>query len=261
MESPILSIITITLNNQKGLAKTLESIKKQKGAYSIENIIIDGISNYDVNGLVVAVGSKAKLYQEADSGLYDAMNKGLSRSAGQYVLFLNSGDELSHVSILKDVVRTLEIREPDFLYGDSVELSDHMRLLKKARHHRFAWYGMFTHHQSMIYKRDLLAELRYDLSFPLAADYAFTLDFLKKAKSIFYFPHPICIFERGGVSSLNIRQSVIDLYHIRRQRLGYKPITSAAVVFLTTTVFLLRKLMPKLYDRFRFLGLGGNGYI
>jgi len=176
----------------------------------------------------------------------------LNYASGQYVIFLNSGDQLASKFVIADLAKILLELNPDFLYGDSLEMSDGVYLLKKARSYKKAWYNMFTHHQSMLYRRDLVADLRFNLNFRQAADYDLTLRFLSLSKKIHYLPEPICIFERGGVSGKNIQQSIKDLFTIRVKTMGFNPLLSSLILMPGLLVFLFRKAAPKIYDLIRF---------
>ena len=89
---PVVSIITVVYNDAAGLKSTMESVQGQ--AYSnIEHIIIDGASTDGTLDLLKEEGGKAAYWKsEPDTGLYDAMNKGLKAAVGDYVWFINAGD-------------------------------------------------------------------------------------------------------------------------------------------------------------------------
>lgn len=203
------SIITVCLNNREGLIRTFDSIKKQ--AYcNFEWIVIDGGSTDKTVGFLKEIESlyvikKLQWISEPDDGLYDAMNKGLKLSNSGYLLFLNSGDVLSSSSVLESVEAFCKKRNyPDFVYGDAYDcLSNGEVLYKTAYSHRRLWYGMFTHHQAMFYKLSLIKGLKYRLVYSIAADYAFTSEFLKMATSVAYLSIPICFFEGGGLTSIS----------------------------------------------------------
>lgn len=110
-----LSIITINRNNANGLRRTIESVLNQTFS-DFEYIVIDGASTDD--SVAVIKEFESKIYQwvsEPDGGIYNAMNKGISKARGEYCLFLNSGDYLSNNSVLNDVFSP-EIKE-DIVYG------------------------------------------------------------------------------------------------------------------------------------------------
>jgi glycosyltransferase involved in cell wall biosynthesis len=90
---PVLSVITIVYNNARDIDRTLLSVLNQ--IYDgIEYIVVDGASNDGTLEIIKRYESRiAKLISEKDKGIYDAMNKGLALATGDYVIFMNSGDE------------------------------------------------------------------------------------------------------------------------------------------------------------------------
>ena len=91
---PKLTIITIVYNNVRDVERTINSVLNQT-YQNIEYIIIDGQSTDGTLAVIEKYRSKiSKIISERDKGIYDAMNKGLAMATGDYVLFMNSGDEL-----------------------------------------------------------------------------------------------------------------------------------------------------------------------
>lgn len=114
----MLSLITINFNNKLGLLKTIQSVKIQN-FQDFEFIIIDG-GSYDGSVDIINQYSDIITYwiSESDSGIYDAMNKGIKQAKGEYCLFLNSGDWFYGNNVLKDC---FEIGfSEDFVYGHQV---------------------------------------------------------------------------------------------------------------------------------------------
>ena len=96
-----LSIITINRNNAKGLEKTIQSVASQTFK-DFEYVIIDGAStddSVDVIKKYEASFAYLKWVSEPDKGIYNAMNKGICRSSGEYVMILNSGDIIATKSV------------------------------------------------------------------------------------------------------------------------------------------------------------------
>jgi glycosyltransferase involved in cell wall biosynthesis len=111
---PLLSIITINFNNSEGLKKTIESVISQS-FNDFEYIIIDGGST-DGSAEIIKQNNRINYWiSEKDKGIYDAMNKGILKSSGNYLLFLNSGDYLCE-NVLEKVFS--EIHTEDILYGN-----------------------------------------------------------------------------------------------------------------------------------------------
>lgn len=94
-----LSIITINLNNKDGLKKTLRSIDNQSNK-NFEYLVIDGNSSDGSQDLINNSAFIDIKISEKDSGIYDAMNKGIQLAKGEYLLFLNSGDYLNNSEVM-----------------------------------------------------------------------------------------------------------------------------------------------------------------
>lgn len=236
--SPLFSIVTITRNNLDGLRRTRASLAAQSSRH-FEWVVIDGDSTD---------GTKDHLPENAlsepDKGIYDAMNKGIDRATGDYILFLNAGDTLSDPDILATLAKTIAVENPDFIYGDALETGG---FYKKARSHRKIDRGMFTHHQAMLYRRKNIGSLRYDTSYKIAGDYAFTRAFLKNTKKTSYIPAAICIFETGGVSQRNMRLGRTEQYKARRKA-GCAMLKNVTVYAFQTLSANLKTHSPKLYS-------------
>ena len=230
---PLISIVTITLNDREGLARTIESLKAQRTPPSFEHIIVDGMSDYDVPSLLENLGWHGRLHQGRDTGLYDAMNRGTDLSRGEYVLYLNRGDELAAPDVLGKTGSTLVQQRPDFFWGDSLErqLGGELRY-KPSRPLKHLPLGMITHHQAMLFRRDLLEKhaIRYNLHYKIAADYEFVLRHTRVGVKFSYLPEPICIFELGGTSYQQHNDGRIEQFQIRKE--VYGSTSFAAVIYV-----------------------------
>lgn len=115
----LFSIITVNLNNYCGLLKTIKSVVEQTFR-DYEWIIIDGGSTDGSKQLIEQYSQFISYWvSEPDTGIYNAMNKGIRVSSGDYLLFLNSGDWLASPTVLEDVYKTAPT--VDFVYGDHIE--------------------------------------------------------------------------------------------------------------------------------------------
>ena len=103
-----ISIVTITYNAQRTLQRTLDSVRSQTYP-CIEHLIIDGASKDDTLQIAQQYQKESShevsIQSEPDKGLYDAMNKGLQRATGDYVVFLNAGDSLYAADTIETVVK------------------------------------------------------------------------------------------------------------------------------------------------------------
>ncbi|MDY0029357.1 MAG: glycosyltransferase family 2 protein [Pseudobdellovibrionaceae bacterium] len=242
------SVVTITYNNRAGLEKTAHSIIAQTCA-DYEWLIIDGAST-DGTHKDFSMYPSAVIISEPDQGIYDAMNKGLGRAAGRYIIFMNAGDQFSN----KDILQTVKDRifsSPDLIYGDSFEeTKSGTRHYKRAKPALQIARGLFTHHQSIFYNRQSLGMRRYDLSYKIAADYHLTLNFLKEHKITSYIPIPISIFEDGGISQRNVTLGRDEQFRARKEY----GIANWKNLFLTQkqkAASCLRRYCPNLFWRLK----------
>lgn len=253
---PLFSIVSVCLNNLGGLKRTRESLLIQTYR-DFEWLVVDGAST---DGTVKFLQSleevECRWVSEPDEGLYDAMNKGMEMASGQYLLFLNSGDELASSDVLEQVARVA--RESDFpalIYGDAFEKTQEGKIvLKPAYSADRIWYGMFTHHQAMFYRRDAVGKQRYRPEYRIAADYGFTCEFLNKYTDAVYMPLPVCLFEGGGItSSGNIHlRGMKEQWLIGREILRRTFAQRFFVLALHLAKHGLMRLAPSLYRRLRF---------
>lgn len=255
MNEPRFSIVTITLNDRAGFVQTHASVVAQS-CTDFEWLVIDGGSADGTTEYLQQVHHPhCKWTSEPDNGLYDAMNKGLERATGQYIIFMNSGDRFADQEVLARIDALLVRNGQDLhlVFGDAYEeAADGKLLLKRARSVEWIKYGMFTHHQAMFYARHAIATMRYDRSFVVAADYHFTCKLLADGGTALRAGFPISINARAGWSekkadtgrreNLAIQKTVLRLGRARRAA-NYAAVLGSA---------LMRTHLRGLYDRIRF---------
>lgn len=171
-EKPLLSIVTINLNNLAGLEKTLESVRAQEPRVC-EWIVVDGGSAD--GSLELCERNRdliATLLVGKDSGIFDAQNKGLREATGEFVVFMNSGDAFQDGAVARDFA-ALE-RDFDLLYGDVV-LESKGRLIERKYPDKITflyWMRSFLCHQVIFYRRELFARHGgFSLDYRYASDH------------------------------------------------------------------------------------------
>jgi putative colanic acid biosynthesis glycosyltransferase len=252
----LFSIITINYNNLEGLKSTFNSVINQNFE-RYEYIIIDGKSDDGSNDFLNTINSDelVSVVSEQDKGIYDAMNKGIASSIGKYVIFMNSGDCFAHNEILQELTLKIERLDsyPKYIYGDTYEKELISKKLhyKKAKNHGKYWYGMFAHHQSMVFSNDIIKEnkLTFNLNYALSADWDFVLRFLRliKEEDIVYSNNVISIFELGGFSS-NFVKGIKEQYSIRRKTLRWNFFSCLTIASLHYLLNIIRRNMPFIYN-------------
>ncbi|MEI6984842.1 MAG: glycosyltransferase family 2 protein [Rhodospirillaceae bacterium] len=252
--APLYSVVTVVRDDLAGLTRTHDSLRRQSYR-NFEWIVVDGDSKDGGRDYLMAFSDQIAWWRsEPDDGIYDAMNTGLAACTGTYVLFLNAGDSLPSMDTLAKFSDALmNAGFPEFCYGDAWENGTNGKMhYKPARSHRRAWYGMFTHHQSMLYLRSILHDITFDTYFSIGADYAFTLKVLAKSDSIIHVPQPLCIFAGGGLSELQASIGRSDQACIRKEILHHGVIRQRIVALIQLAAFVTRKLSPSLFGLFRY---------
>jgi len=201
-----LSIVTIHLNNIEGLKRTLKSLIPIQDVYDVEWIVVDGGSEIPTTSsrVIEQVFSRAAQFiSEADEGIYDAMNKGTRLANGEYVLYLNAGDELHPEFDPGRFSDSVSGNSADMLWGRcEVHYQDGTRLKVKPRSPRWAWYCMPAFHPAILFRRDALGDNPYDTAFRLAADYDLVCRLLAGDARVVQNPEFISVYHRGGASDV-----------------------------------------------------------
>lgn len=252
---PFFSVVTITLNNLAGLRKTRASVEEQT-LRDFEWIVVDGAStDGTVEELQNCELPNLSWSSEKDSGLYNAMNKGLARVRGRYAIFMNAGDCFASSDVMERarVVIAASGGIPQMVFGDAIERTeDGIRLYKKARSVDRLHYGMHTNHQAMFYSSDALDGLRFNESFRIAADYDLTCRVYMRGGGSLALDFPICIFAHGGVSEKIAHVGRSENWRVQRDVLGHslhRRLTTRARYLAS---FTLRTRFQPLYNRLRY---------
>lgn len=223
---PLLSIITVTYNAGGVLQRTLDSVAAQDYP-QIEHVLIDGASKDNTLELLRAHADqlpRSVLLSEPDKGLYDAMNKGLARATGDYVLFLNAGDELADSHTLTEIFASAP--SADVYYGHAllVDLDGKPHGLRLPHPpERLSWkslqWGMSVCHQAFIVKRNLAVP--YDLSYRICADIDWMIRTLKQVNHAQYTGGVVCRFLMDGLSSNRRKQAWWERYQVLEKHYGW----------------------------------------
>ena len=157
----LFSIITINRNNSAGLRQTMESVVAQQNC-DMEYVVVDGASTDGSVDVIKQHSSlpRLKWVSEPDSGIYNAMNKGISMAEGDYIVFVNSGDTLVSPSVMQRLSQALaETGRPAILYGNIIKVWPDGRKVKgKGRRDPFTMFSFYRgtlDHPGTCIRRDL----------------------------------------------------------------------------------------------------------
>lgn len=208
------TVVTAVLNDAGHIEQTILSVISQTDI-EIEYIIVDGGSKDGTLELIGKYKDKISLLiSESDRGVYDAMNKGIKHSSGDFVYFLNSGDVLLNSSILSKIkFEDVNVRNT-IIYGNVVVAYGNIEALEKPRpffNSKMKFKGIGICHQSMFFPGELIRNEKYDLSYKIAADYDLVYRLWRKGTEFLYRDITIAKYDWGkGISSNPYK--LLDVY-------------------------------------------------
>ena len=228
-----LSIITINYNNAAGLKKTLDSVAAQTYT-DFEHIIVDGASTDGSVDEIIAysqspIANRHKItwLSEPDTGIYNAMNKGIRMASGEYLLFLNSGDYLVDGYVIENVMPFLD--GTDIIQGNLYDVYLAPNRLRRGYGRSdvelFEAYRCIILHPSAFTRRGLFNQYGFfDESFRIISDTIFYFkSFCIGNASFKYIDVAISVFEGDGISE-NIKYLDLKNDEYRRFEKEYIPI-------------------------------------
>jgi glycosyltransferase involved in cell wall biosynthesis len=221
-----LSVITIVYNNVRDIQRTIQSVLCQTYP-NIEYIVIDGASTDGTKEIIELYKHQlSKFISEKDAGIYDAMNKGLAMATGDYVLFMNSGDEIYACDTVLNVFSSAA--DADIYYGETEMYNDAWESLGQRRHkapQTFTWrdfkYGMNISHQAIYIKRCLTEP--FNLGYKFSADIDWIIKAAKKSSKIINTHIYVAKYLVGGVSKQKHLESLKERFRIFTNYYGLVP--------------------------------------
>lgn len=220
--TPCVSIITVTHNAETHIAKSIESVLRQSYR-SIEYIIVDGCSTDQTISIIESYGSKVTHFiSEPDRGLYDAMNKGIRLSSGDWLYFLGADDLLASDDVIESIFQ-------DDLTGYSL-IGGSVINLGRGRHFvsSYSYRLLFRNtlsHQGTFYRRFLFENFSYDASTRVSGDYELNLKAYLERHKLKQSGHVIARCGDGGVSSQVLYRGYLEEIRIRNRYLTW-PVAS-----------------------------------
>jgi len=246
----LITIITVTYNCAGHISTTLKSILTNKPP-TLEYIIVDGASTDGTLEKIHPFKDKIDLLvSESDSGIYDAMNKGLKAASGDYILFINAGDTIYDPQVLPSLLANIKASRADIYYGDAMLIDSEGRELglrsiesSRALPDSLNWKslerGMVVCHQSFIVKRSLAGT--YDLRYRSSADIDWMITSLKKATNIIHTGMVISGYLVGGFSKQTHQTSLRERFAILAHHYGMpRTLLNHFIILLRSGAFKLK---------------------
>lgn len=244
----LLSIITVTRNDADRLSQTIQSLQRFYGDVRFEHLVMDGVSSDHTSSVVTPLTdtNNFHFHSGSDKGIYDAMNKGIQKSKGKFLLFLNCGDYmLAHPD---DVATSIKMASAETIADiacfafSQIESNGATKIIeaRKARP-----YQMPTSHQAMVFSADFVRAHPYDIRYKIAADY----DLYMRSDSVIIAPlkAPLTAVEVDGVASSQPLISYREyLVIVSRNLNGIEMLSSMVRIGLKAlAVIILKSLLPK----------------
>lgn len=224
---PKFSIITVTYNAGAVLEDTIQSVITQTYR-NVEYIIVDGGSKDHTLDIINRYREHIHtLISEPDKGLYDAMNKGIRLATGDYLCFLNAGDELHEDDTLQLMVHSITGTElPDVLYGETAIVDEEghfLRMRRLSAPEDLNWKsfkdGMLVCHQAFFPRRELAEP--YDLRYRFSADFDWCIRIMKKSHTLHNTHLTLIDYLNEGMTTRNHRASLHERFRIMCRHYGY----------------------------------------
>ena len=239
------SVITVTYNAEAVLQRTLQSVLDQTYE-GVEHLIIDGASTdgtlhiaetYKQRSDEADNGHQVMILSEPDHGIYDAMNKGLTRVCGDYVVFMNAGDFFPHADTLAQMVNRCKLDKylpaelPGVLYGNTDIVDSDGRYLHSRRLQppenltwRSFWQGMLVCHQAFYARADFAMQTPYDTTFRYSADVDWCIRIMREAEKeavpLLNLHMVVANYTEEGQTTQHHRESLLERYRVMQRHYG-----------------------------------------
>lgn len=209
-DSPFFSIITVVLNGDKFLERSIKSVLNQYYE-NFELLIIDGKSTDNTLEIVrkFANDKRLKCTSESDSGIYDAMNKGIQKAKGEWIYFLGYDDFLIDNEVLQEFANAIKTDQPDFIYG-KVIWGESNQIFGKSMTINDLKKGYICHQSIFVRKNTFSLTGYFDTKFKYNADAQFVIKcFQLENFKIKFLDRIVAYYHTDGVSSTNVDDNFV----------------------------------------------------
>ncbi|CQB86301.1 PGL/p-HBAD biosynthesis glycosyltransferase Rv2957/MT3031 [Chlamydia trachomatis] len=221
-----ISVITVCYNAAKELRHTLQSVASQTYPH-IQYIVVDGASTDSSLELIKEYQTDIDLLiSEPDSGIYDAMNKGIKVATGDYLCFMNAGDTFHSPTTLADLFAQIHRPLPDVIYGETNIVDERRHFLRPRRlktpqqlTYQSFLSGMVVCHQSFYPRRALVPY--YNLTYRFSSDFDWCLNILAKATQTYNSQMVLTDYLAEGTTTRNHRASLKERFRIMTHHYGW----------------------------------------
>lgn len=212
-----ISIITVTYNCVNDIEKTIVSVLKQDYS-NIEFIVIDGASTDGTVDIIKKYSDSIDYWvSEPDRGIYYAMNKGIEKSTGDWIYFLNSGGIFHDPKVLSSVFQEQEYQSDaiyGYIYSETLNryVKEFVPFYKQVKRNKVPGYS----HQALFVRSKWCRIYPFDISYRCCADFNQAMTIYSHGAKFSYVDIPIAISPPAGFSAKNRRLQLIENARINK---------------------------------------------
>lgn len=203
----LITIITVCYNSEKTIKRTLDSLLNQTNS-DFEYIVVDGDSTDNTINIIEEYmprfNGQMKYISEKDDGIYDAMNKGISLSTGDYIALLNSDDwyEKHTIEVVKDAIKN--DNDIDIYYGYIRLIKNGKEYMVRRNNYEFIMEGTgMIQHPTCFIKKEAYDQIgTYDTSYKVCADQDLMIRMITSGKTYRGIDNILTNFSIGGISTV-----------------------------------------------------------
>lgn len=230
-----ITVITVCFNEEKNIAKTIESVLNQTKT-DFEYIICDGKSTDKTMEIVNSYREKFdekgidfKVYSEQDGGVYYGMNNGIDKATGDYIIFINGGDNLATPYVIEEILKYIEKQDSDadVIYGSLNYYSADKRKAKVICDHTQLKKKMCVPHPASFCSVKSLKKYKFNTEYRIGADYDYMLNVYLNGGVFVRVSTLVSDFYEGGIStqdykkSLQEQRKILENHGIKVSKLGF----------------------------------------
>ncbi len=255
---PLISIVCVVKNNAVGLEKTLHSIYSQNCEKEIFEVVVVDAASTDSTEDVIIQYTPDVYVSEQDTGIYDAMNKGILHSKGKWIYFLNGGDIFFNNTILSVFVSCNVCHQKNMhhsiICAPIIESYKGSAIVRNTVSEKKMPFAMPAGHQGIFMKREVIKRYMFDTSYKICGDADLFARLLHDGHTICFFDTLVAIIDGVGASNVHWKQALRERHRI--QKTYYiSSLYTVKMMWYIVQVYsrkILRSFMPeKMYMYFR----------
>ncbi|MFZ2633567.1 MAG: glycosyltransferase family 2 protein [Desulfosalsimonadaceae bacterium] len=213
--SPLVTVVTVTRNAEASIERTIVSVCSQEYA-NIEYIVIDGNSRDNTFAIIRKYSDGiSQFISEEDSGIYDAMNKGIRHASpeSRFITFLNAGDVFSDSVVIRNIAAYAMLTN-SHLYGNFTKDGHVVQSPEKIN--QYVLSTDMVCHQAIFFRTATHQKYFYDIRFKLCADYKLLIDLIRAGEQFFKINQPLVNFDTSGITQRDRASLHAEKNRIRR---------------------------------------------